>query len=73
MNAGTMVEYAVNRFKDHISRFTKLYDDINGNKIDPAWLDKLYAADNIFPELDYRIFRSFQQTSLVEKPELERV
>lgn len=73
MNAGTMVDYAVNRFKDHISRFTKLYDDIKGNKIDPNWVDRLYGADNIFPHLDYRIFRSFKETTLVEKPELERI
>jgi len=73
MNADTMVTYAVNRFNDHISRFTRLYDDIMGNKIDPTWVNRLYAADNIFPDIDYRIYRSLQDTALVEKTELEKV
>ncbi len=74
MNAGTMTQYAVNRFKDHIGRFTKLYDDICANRIDNHWVDRLYAADNIFPCIDYRIFRSFENTTLVEKTaELQRV
>lgn len=73
MNAGTMTPYAVNRFKDHISRFTKLYDEISADRIDPGWVDRLYAADNIFPCIDYRIYRSFENTTLVEKTEMLQV
>ena len=37
-SVGTMVEYAVKRTKEHLSRFNKLYDDIRSNNIDVAWL-----------------------------------
>lgn len=73
MNAGTMVEYAVTRFKNHICRFNRLYDEIMGGHIDPAWLSQVSAADNLFPQVNYRAYRSFPRTTLVEKPELAGV
>ena len=56
MKTGTMVQYAENRTRDHISRFTRLYHDIRENSIDEAWLRETENRDNIFPELDYRIY-----------------
>jgi 1,4-alpha-glucan branching enzyme len=57
MKTGTMVEYAVKRTRSHIQRFHKLYDEILAGKIDEAWLAKCEYLDNIFPELNYRIYR----------------
>lgn len=58
MKAETMVEYAKKRTQDHINRFTKLYYDIKENNIDESWLSDIQWKDNIFPDIDYRIYRS---------------
>lgn len=57
MSTGTTVQYAVRRFRDHIGRFTKLYEDIRANTLDPSWLAEIESRDNIFPHLDYRVYR----------------
>jgi 1,4-alpha-glucan branching enzyme len=56
MKTGSHVEYAVKRTQDHLLRFTRLYDDIRGSRIDEGWLDDIEYADNIFPDLDYRVY-----------------
>ncbi len=56
MKTGTMVDYAVKRTKTHLNRFHKLYDQIKYNRIDPAYLNKLEGLDNLFPNIDYRIY-----------------
>lgn len=58
MKTGTMVEYAKMRFQSHIANFTRLYEDIKGNKIDEGWLNGLETKNNLFPDMDYRIYRS---------------
>jgi 1,4-alpha-glucan branching enzyme len=57
MRTGTMVPYAVRRTRSHLLRFHKLYDDIHARKIDAGWLEKVHAMDNIFPEINYRVYR----------------
>jgi 1,4-alpha-glucan branching enzyme len=57
MRTGTMVPYAVRRTQTHITRFHKLADDIEQGKIDIDWLEKVEYMDNIFPDLDYRVYR----------------
>ena len=56
MYTGTMVEYAVKRTKDHLLRFTRLYEDILKGKIDDTWLADIESKDNIFPAIDYRVY-----------------
>ena len=56
MKTGSHVEYAVRRTKEHILRFTKLYEDVKGNSIDGEWLADLESKDNIFPDIDYRVY-----------------
>ena len=55
MKTGTVVQYAVKRTKDHILRFTRLYEDIKSNRIDEGWLADIEWKDNIFPEIDYKV------------------
>ncbi len=52
----TMVDYAHRRIKDHIGRFTKLYEQLNSNTIDKKFLKEIEEKDSIFPDIDYRIF-----------------
>jgi 1,4-alpha-glucan branching enzyme len=56
MKTKTNVNYAVNETKNHISRFIKLYEDINNNSIDLNWLNWIEYKDNIFPDIDYKIY-----------------
>ncbi|MCA1995248.1 MAG: DUF1957 domain-containing protein, partial [Coleofasciculus sp. S288] len=57
MKTGTMVPYAVRRTRSHLMRFNKLYEDINIGKIDSGWLEKVEEIDNIFPSINYRVYR----------------
>jgi 1,4-alpha-glucan branching enzyme len=61
MTTGTMVQYAVKRFKDQIHRFTKIYEMINGNRIDEAWLADVESKDTIFQEIDYSFYHPNRQ------------
>lgn len=56
MKTGTMVEYAVRRTKEHILNFLRLYDDVRNDTIDENFLSLLESHNNIFPEIDYRIY-----------------
>ena len=57
MRTGTMVPYAVRRTRSHLLRFDKLREDILADKIDSGWLDKVEEIDNIFPNVNYRVYR----------------
>ena len=54
---GTMVDYAKKRIKEHIGRFTKLYEQIKDNKIDVKFLKDIEEKDYIFPEIDFKIYK----------------
>jgi 1,4-alpha-glucan branching enzyme len=53
---GTTEEYARRRFNDHINRFHDLLHGLDHNQLDPGKLEALEYMDNLFPELDYRLF-----------------
>ncbi len=56
MKAGTMVDYARRRTQQHLLRFTELYRQITANSIDQGFLNTLEAQDNLFPDLNFRIY-----------------
>ncbi|MDH4163956.1 MAG: DUF1957 domain-containing protein [Nitrospirota bacterium] len=56
MKTGSHVEYAVKRTQEHVLRFTRLYEDIRGNRIDEQWLEDIEYQDNLFPRIDYRVY-----------------
>jgi 1,4-alpha-glucan branching enzyme len=57
MRTGTMVPYAVRRTRSHLLRLNKIYEDVKSEKIDAGWLQKVEEIDNIFPNIDYRVYR----------------
>ena len=57
MRTGTMVPYAVRRTRSHLQRFNKLWEDLQQGKIDSGWLEKVEAIDNIFPNINYQVYR----------------
>ncbi|MGD0650713.1 MAG: 1,4-alpha-glucan branching protein domain-containing protein [Verrucomicrobiia bacterium] len=56
MKTGTAVPYAVKRTKDHILRFTRLYEQIKSGHIDEPWLSSIEWRDNIFPDVNYHYY-----------------
>jgi len=60
MKTGTVVPYAVKRVKDHLGRFTRIYEDIKSNSVDERWLSDIEWRDNIFPEIDFRVYKGVQ-------------
>ena len=52
----TMVDYAHRRIKDHIGRFTRLYNELNSGNIDRKFLSEIEEKDCVFPDIDYRIY-----------------
>ncbi len=56
MKTGTHTEYAVNRTKDHIERFTRILESVQKNSIDTGYLESIESIDNIFPDIDYKVY-----------------
>ena len=61
VTTGTMVQYAVKRFKDHIHRFTRLYEMIISGAVDEAWLLDVERKDTIFQEIDYKVYHPHRE------------
>jgi 1,4-alpha-glucan branching enzyme len=57
MKTGTMVPYAVKRVEDHASRFNAIYDGIRKGELSEPWLADVESRDNLFPEIDYRVYQ----------------
>ncbi|HEV8488122.1 MAG TPA: 1,4-alpha-glucan branching protein domain-containing protein [Blastocatellia bacterium] len=53
ITTATSVQYAIKRFRDHIHRFTRLYEMIKRGEIDQQWLTDVESRDTIFQEMDY--------------------
>jgi len=54
----TTVQYAAQRINTHIERFNKLYEKITNESIDEKNLCIIEDLDNIFPNIDYKLYRS---------------
>ncbi len=58
MKTGTVVEYANKRTSEHLERFNKLYEMITGNYIDEGFLSEIEWKDNLFPNINFRVYCS---------------
>jgi len=58
MTMGTMVAYAEKRTRDHLHRFNGLYLQLLEGRLEEPWLGELEWKDNIFQEVDYRVYGS---------------
>jgi len=56
MKTGTTVPYATKRTVDHVNRFTRIYEGLLGDSLSEEWLAEVERRDNLFPEIDYRIY-----------------
>jgi 1,4-alpha-glucan branching enzyme len=57
MTTGTTVPYALRRTRDHINRFTGLYELVKRGQPERGTLEAIEWRDSIFQELDYRSWR----------------
>ncbi len=53
----TTVEYSTRRFQSHIHRFDLLHTMLTTGNIDQELLAEIEARDNIFAEIDHRVYR----------------
>jgi len=58
LRAQTSSEYARRRVKDHLLRFLALHEQLTLTTIDEPWLREVESRDNLFPEVDWRYWRS---------------
>ncbi len=58
MRTGTTVPYAERRTNAHILQFNRLYEDLVRGEVSERWLSEIEAKDNIFPDVDYRLYAS---------------
>jgi 1,4-alpha-glucan branching enzyme len=56
MKTGTHVSYAERRTNEHILNFTQLYDGLVKGEVNEPALAALEAKNNIFPNVDYRVY-----------------
>jgi 1,4-alpha-glucan branching enzyme len=57
MQQRTAQHYAAQRTTQHLQRFTRLYDSLCTDQLNEQWLGEIESRDNIFPTLDYRVYR----------------
>ncbi len=56
MSTGTMVPYAQNRFRTHMTRFLSLHQSLVQDSIDVGALAEMESKDAVFQEIDYRVY-----------------
>ncbi|NQT32319.1 MAG: DUF1957 domain-containing protein [Candidatus Omnitrophica bacterium] len=56
MKTGTFSEYATSRTRDHIGRFLALHSQLRSGNIDVAMLEGTEYKDNVFQNIDYRVY-----------------
>jgi 1,4-alpha-glucan branching enzyme len=57
LRAGTSVDYAKSRIEEHVGNFTRIYEMLCGNTVGTEWITKLEKKNNVFPTMNYRVFR----------------
>jgi 1,4-alpha-glucan branching enzyme len=54
LRTGTSPDYARKRVKEHLLRFTRIYEQLTAAQLDENWLKQVEWRDNLFPDVDYR-------------------
>ncbi|OGW83815.1 MAG: glycoside hydrolase [Omnitrophica bacterium RIFCSPHIGHO2_02_FULL_51_18] len=60
LKTGTHSAYALKRTKEHLERFMRLWSQLKENSVDTRALESIESTDNIFPDIDYRVYLSKQ-------------
>ena len=62
MRTGTSPDYARQRFKDHILRFTQLYEHLKGGRLQEPVLASMESIDNLFPDIDCKYWSAIRDS-----------
>jgi 1,4-alpha-glucan branching enzyme len=62
-------DYAVERFRKHQENFERIASMIENNSIDDGYLQSLESVDNLFSDIDYRVFTEIKQGSTPQETE----
>ena len=57
MRTGRSAVFARERVEEAAGNFAKIYDMLSSNTVATEWLTRLEKRNNIFPEINYRMFR----------------
>jgi 1,4-alpha-glucan branching enzyme len=60
---GATADYAARRFRTHVARFHALAQQLEHGDVDEQRLAEIEREDNLFPELDPRVFRTRREAS----------
>ncbi len=60
LKIGSSVQYATRRIKEHLYNFNRIYDGLCRNTVNTEWLTMLEKKDNLFCDIDYRLFAAKQ-------------
>ncbi len=63
MKTGTTVPYATKRVKEHLANFATIYEGLRRNAVNTEWLTRMERKNNLFSDLDYRLFGDSQRAS----------
>jgi 1,4-alpha-glucan branching enzyme len=67
MKTGSHAPYAVKRTETHLVAFNRLYNQITSRRVDRDGLKELEGRDNLFPDMDYRLYRDPKDASRGKK------
>jgi 1,4-alpha-glucan branching enzyme len=59
VTTGQAREYSIQRFSQHLERFNALAASLEKGAPDTALADEYYELDKVFPDIDYRDFRTY--------------
>lgn len=69
MDHRTAVDYAVRRTKAHVNRFERLAQMVDQDSYDPAYISEVEHRDNIFRNIDYRVYTPRTQVAADSEPQ----
>lgn len=57
MRAGKSSGFARRQVEDAVTNFDRIYEMLSSNTVGTEWITKLEKRNNLFPEINYRMFR----------------
>ena len=56
LTTGTTTDYATKRVREHLQNFQTICEMLEEDKVDNDYIQHLFSRNNIFPNIDYRVF-----------------
>ncbi|MCL6638319.1 MAG: DUF1957 domain-containing protein [Firmicutes bacterium] len=72
LKTGTTVDYASQRINEHITHFFELTESLTAGATDYRMLEYIEGMDNIFPNIDYRVYSRHYSVNRSLRPGVKR-